>query len=156
MPPDAFPPDHARGSGGSAPDPADANVVDPVVLAERRALRAEQAEQVAAKRAADAQALAAELARERARLEAELERVQVRLAPASDAAEVASVRRSLAAAEESVVALRARVVPAAARSRFSRDRARQVERTIDRVALRRLLAQTTAARAAVAGRHARA
>ena len=78
--------------------PAEGKVVDPVVLAERRAQRAELAEQVAARRAADAQALAAELSGERARLEAELE--EARREPERLSRLVAERERALRAAEQ--------------------------------------------------------
>jgi hypothetical protein len=78
--------------------PAEGNVVDPAVLAERRAQRAELAEQVAARRAADAQALAAELSGERARLEAELE--EARREPERLSRLVAERERALRAAEQ--------------------------------------------------------
>ncbi|MBB4665281.1 hypothetical protein [Conexibacter arvalis] len=92
MSPDPFPPDDPSRS------PAERNVVDPVVLAERRAQRAELAEQVAARRAADAQALAAELSGERARLEAELE--EARREPERLSRLVAERERALRAAEQ--------------------------------------------------------
>lgn len=79
-------------------EPDDANVVDPLVLAERRAQRAELAEQVASRRAADAQALAAELSAERARLEAELE--QARQEPERLSRLVAERERALRLAEQ--------------------------------------------------------
>jgi hypothetical protein len=82
MPPDALPPDDERES-----DPGDANVVDPAVLAERRAQRAEHAERFATRRAADAQSLAAELARERARLEAERDAARAEAAAAREGAD---------------------------------------------------------------------
>lgn len=91
MSPDHFPPDDAR-------RPGEGNVVDPVVLAERRAQRAELAEQAAARRAADAQALAAELSGERARLEAELE--DARREPERLSRLVAERERALRAAEQ--------------------------------------------------------
>jgi len=59
------------------------------VLAERRAQRAEQAEQSAARRAADAQVLAASLARERARLEAERDAARAEAAAAREGADAA-------------------------------------------------------------------
>ncbi|WP_148261064.1 hypothetical protein [Conexibacter woesei] len=92
MPPDAFPPDDA------SRHPGDANVVDPAVMAERRAQRAELSEQVAVRRAADAQALAAELSAERARLEAELE--QARREPERLSRLVAERERALRAAQQ--------------------------------------------------------
>jgi hypothetical protein len=64
-------------------------VVDPAVLAERRAQRAEQGEQSAARRAADAQVLAAQLARERARLEAERDAARAEAAAAREGADAA-------------------------------------------------------------------
>lgn len=82
MPPDALPPNDER-----EPDPSDANVVDPEVLAERRAQRAEHAERSATRRAADAQTLAAELARERARLEAERDAARAEAAAAREGAD---------------------------------------------------------------------
>jgi len=85
MPPDTSPPDDARGS-----DPGDGgNVVDPEVLAERRAQRAEQAEHSAARRAADAQVLAAQLARERAQLAAERDAARAEAAAAREGADAA-------------------------------------------------------------------
>ncbi|HZV72702.1 MAG TPA: hypothetical protein VFF79_03215 [Conexibacter sp.] len=84
MPPETPPPDDAR-----RPSPTEANVVDPEVLAERRAQRAEQAEQSAARRAADAQVLAAQLARERARLEAERDASRAEAAAAREGADAA-------------------------------------------------------------------
>lgn len=89
-PSDPPPDDDARRS--------DANVVDPAVLAERRAQRAELAEQVAVRRASDAQALAAELAAERARLEAELE--AARREPERLSRLVAERERALRASEQ--------------------------------------------------------
>jgi hypothetical protein len=77
MPPDALPPDNPGGS--PPPERGEGNVVDPAVLAERRAQRAEQEREAAERRAADAQALAAELARERARLEAERDALRLAL-----------------------------------------------------------------------------
>lgn len=111
MSPDPLPPD-------------DANVVDPAVLSERRAQRAELAEQVAARRAADAQALAAELAAERARLEAELE--QARLEPERLSRLVAERERALRAAElrahaEEAQRIEARDALAEAQARFARE-----------------------------------
>ncbi len=82
MPPDAFPPDDAR--RGSA---AEGNVVDPAVLSERRAQRAEVSERSAVRRAADAQSLAAELAHERARLEAERDAARAEAAAAREGAD---------------------------------------------------------------------
>jgi hypothetical protein len=84
MPPEIPPPDDAR-----RPSPSEGNVVDPEVLAERRAQRAEQAEQSAARRAADAQVLAAQLARERARLEAERDAARAEASAAREGADVA-------------------------------------------------------------------
>jgi hypothetical protein len=84
MPPDTPPPDDAW-----RPSPSEANVVDPEVLAERRAQRAEQAEQSAARRAADAQVLAAELARERAHLEAERDAARAEASAAREGADAA-------------------------------------------------------------------
>lgn len=84
MPPDTSPPDDERG-----PDRETGNVVDPTVLAERRAQRAEQSEQSAARRAADAQVLAAQLARERARLEAERDAARAEAAAAREGADAA-------------------------------------------------------------------
>ena len=92
MSPDPFPPDESPRSH------AEGNVVDPAVLAERRAQRAELAEQVAVRRAADAQALAAELSGERARLEAELE--EARREPERLSRLVAERERALRAAEQ--------------------------------------------------------
>jgi hypothetical protein len=86
MPPETPPPDDAR---RPAPSGGEGNVVDPEVLAERRALRAEQAEQSAARRAADAQVLAAQLARERARLEAERDAARAEAAAAREGADAA-------------------------------------------------------------------
>jgi hypothetical protein len=77
MPPDALPPDDP-GASPSA-EHGEGNVVDPAVLAERRAQRAEHERETAERRAADAQALAAELARERARLEAERDALRLAL-----------------------------------------------------------------------------
>ena len=84
MPPEIPPPDDARRTS-----PSEGNVVDPEVLAERRAQRAEQAEQSAARRAADAQVLAAELARERARLEAERDAARAEASAAREGANAA-------------------------------------------------------------------
>lgn len=86
MPPDTPPPDDER---RPSPSPEGSNVVDPAVLAERRAQRAEQAEQSAARRAADAQVLAAQLARERARLEAERDAARAEAAAAREGADAA-------------------------------------------------------------------
>ena len=86
MPPETPPPDDARGSSSASEG---GNVVDPAVLAERRAQRAEQAEQSAAQRAADAQVLAAQLARERARLEAERDAARAEAAAAREGADAA-------------------------------------------------------------------
>jgi len=88
MPPETPPPDDAR-RGPSAPSAEGGNVVDPTVLAERRAQRAEQAEQSAARRAADAQVLAAQLARERARLAAERDAARAEAAAAREGADAA-------------------------------------------------------------------
>jgi hypothetical protein len=85
MPPDLTPPDDV---GRPASGSGEANVVDPEVLAERRAQRAEHAEQSAARRAADAQVLAATLARERARLEAERDAARSEAAAAREGADV--------------------------------------------------------------------
>jgi hypothetical protein len=79
MPPDALPPDDARGK-----TPEDANVVDPAVLAERRAQRAEGAE----RRAADAQARADRLAQELADLEADRDAARAEAAAAREGADV--------------------------------------------------------------------
>jgi hypothetical protein len=162
MTPDALPPDDERGAHTSS----DANVVDPVVLAERRAQRAELAEQVASRRAADAQALAAELARERARLEAELDRAQLREQDGTDAG---ALRRRLAAAEEAAATAeahrrrieverdeaRSQVAEAAGRrgaAEEARERA-EAERDAVRAELNELSAARDAARAeAVAAR----
>lgn len=84
MPPDTPPPDDER-----RPAPAEGNVVDPTVLAERRAQRAEQAEHSAARRAADAQVLAAQLARERTRLEAERDAARAEADAAREGADAA-------------------------------------------------------------------
>ncbi|HKG01746.1 MAG TPA: hypothetical protein VKB03_01080 [Conexibacter sp.] len=84
MPPEIPPPDDER-----RPSPSEGNVVDSKVLAERRAQRAEQAEQSAARRAADAQVLAAELARERARLEAERDAARAEASAAREGADAA-------------------------------------------------------------------
>jgi hypothetical protein len=84
MPPDALPPDDAREHDALE---AETNVVDPEVLAERRAHRAEQAERSAVRRAADAQMLAADLARERARLEAERDAARAEAAAAREGAD---------------------------------------------------------------------
>ncbi|MFL5816640.1 MAG: hypothetical protein ACJ76L_03470 [Conexibacter sp.] len=84
MPPEIPPPDDER-----RPSPPEGNVVDPEVLAERRAQRAEQAEQSAARRATDAQVLAAELARERARLEAERDAARAEASAAREGADAA-------------------------------------------------------------------
>jgi hypothetical protein len=87
MPPEIPPPDDER-----RPTPhAEGNVVDPDVLAERRAQRAgaEQSEPSAARRAADAQMLAAELARERTRLEAERDAARAEAAAAREGADAA-------------------------------------------------------------------
>jgi hypothetical protein len=84
MPPETPPPDDER-----RPSPQEGNVVDPEVLAERRAQRAEQAEQSAARRAADAQVLAAQLARERARIEAERDAARAEAAAAREGADAA-------------------------------------------------------------------
>lgn len=92
MSPDPFPPEDPSRSH------AEGNVVDPAVLAERRAQRAELAEQVASRRAADAQALAAELSGERARLEAELE--EARREPERLSRLVAERERALRTAEQ--------------------------------------------------------
>lgn len=78
MPPDALPPDDP-GPPASGSERGEGNVVDPAVLAERRAQRAEQEREAAERRAADAQTLAAELARERARLEAERDALRLAL-----------------------------------------------------------------------------
>ncbi|MBS1870571.1 MAG: hypothetical protein JSS99_13015 [Actinobacteria bacterium] len=86
MPPETPPPDDERRPSPSAEG---GNVVDPEVLAERRAQRAEQAEQSAARRAADAQVLAAQLARERARLEAERDAARAEAAAAREGADAA-------------------------------------------------------------------
>jgi hypothetical protein len=88
MPPDTPPPDDVRGSSPSSSSEG-GNVVDPAVLAERRAQRAEQAEQSAARRASDAQVLAAQLARERARLEAERDAARAEAAAAREGADAA-------------------------------------------------------------------
>ncbi|HKG39789.1 MAG TPA: hypothetical protein VKB25_12425 [Conexibacter sp.] len=84
MPPETPPPDDAR-----RPSPSEGNVVDPEVLAERRAQRAEQAEQSAARRASDAQVLAAQLASERARLEAERDAARAEASAAREGADAA-------------------------------------------------------------------
>src|SRR5215213_4346779 len=84
MPPEIPPPDDARRTS-----PSEGNVVDSEVLAERRAQRAEQAEQSAARRAADAQVLAAQLARERARLEAERDAARAEASAAREGADAA-------------------------------------------------------------------
>jgi hypothetical protein len=86
MPPETPPPDDARRGPSSSEG---GNVVDPAVLAERRAQRAEQAEQSAARRAADAQVLAAQLARERARLAAERDAARAEAAAAREGADAA-------------------------------------------------------------------
>jgi hypothetical protein len=86
MPPDAFPPDDAGRT-----EPAEGTVVDPTVLAERRAQRAEVAERSAVRRAADAQSLAAELAHERARLEAERDAARAEAAAAREGADAVKV-----------------------------------------------------------------
>ena len=88
MPPDTPPPDDARRLSSHAQSEG-GNVVDPTVLAERRAQRAEQAEQSAARRATDAQVLAAQLARERARLEAERDAARAEAAAAREGADAA-------------------------------------------------------------------
>ncbi|HEU4703187.1 MAG TPA: hypothetical protein VFS37_11960, partial [Conexibacter sp.] len=101
MPPETPPPDDARGSSSSSSEGG--NVVDPAVLAERRAQRAEQAEQSAARRAADAQVLAAQLARERARLEAERDAARAEAAAAREGADAAIAEaRHLQAERDSV------------------------------------------------------
>jgi len=87
MPPETTPPDDER-RGPSSSEGA-GNVVDPQVLAERRAQRAEQAEQAAARRATDAQVLAAQLARERARLEAERDAARAEAGAAREGADAA-------------------------------------------------------------------
>jgi hypothetical protein len=87
MPPETPPPDDERRPLSSAE--SGGNVVDPAVLAERRAQRAEQAEQSAARRATDAQVLAAQLARERARLEAERDAARAEAAAAREGADAA-------------------------------------------------------------------
>ncbi len=87
MPPETTPPDDERSPSPSSPEGG--TVVDPEVLAERRAQRAEQAEQSAARRAADAQVLAAQLARERARLEAERDAARAEAAAAREGADAA-------------------------------------------------------------------
>jgi hypothetical protein len=87
MPPETPPPDDERRPSPSAE--GGGNVVDPAVLAERRAQRAEQAEQSAARRATDAQVLAAQLARERARLEAERDAARAEAAAAREGADAA-------------------------------------------------------------------
>ncbi|HYV16233.1 MAG TPA: hypothetical protein VE972_09435 [Conexibacter sp.] len=84
MPPDALPPDDAREHHALE---SETNVVDPEVLAERRAHRAEQAERSAVRRAADAQMLAADLARERVRLEAERDAARAEAAAAREGAD---------------------------------------------------------------------
>jgi hypothetical protein len=84
MPPEIPPPDDER-----RPSSPEGNVVDSEVLAERRAQRAEQAEQSATRRAADAQVLAAELARERARLEAERDAARAEASAAREGADAA-------------------------------------------------------------------
>jgi hypothetical protein len=95
MPPDTPPPDDARG-----PEPGEpGNVVDPEVLAERRAQRAEQAEHSAARRAADAQVLAAQLARERAQLAAERDAARAEAAAAREGADAAIAEAAHVAAE---------------------------------------------------------
>ncbi len=86
MPPESPPPDDERRPSSSSEG---GNVVDPAVLAERRAQRAEQAEQSAARRATDAQVLAAQLARERARLEAERDAARAEAAAAREGADAA-------------------------------------------------------------------
>lgn len=88
MPPDTPPPDDARRPSSSSSTEG-GNVVDPAVLAERRAQRAEQGEQSAERRAADAQVLAAQLARERARLEAERDAARAEAAAAREGADAA-------------------------------------------------------------------
>ncbi|MGN6189106.1 MAG: hypothetical protein ACTHOE_09420 [Conexibacter sp.] len=88
MPPETPPPDDAR-RGPSSSSSEGGNVVDPAVLAERRAQRAEQAEQSAERRATDAQVLAAQLARERARLEAERDAARAEAAAAREGADAA-------------------------------------------------------------------
>lgn len=88
MPPETPPPDDERRPSASSASEG-GNVVDPAVLAERRAQRAEQAEQSAARRAADAQVLAAQLARERARLEAERDAARAEAAAAREGADAA-------------------------------------------------------------------
>lgn len=102
MPPDSLPPDDAR-----EPDLHDANVVDPEVLAERRAQRAETAERSATRRAADAQSLAADLARERARLEAERDAARAEAAAAREGADAVKAEARHLQAERD--ALRAQV-----------------------------------------------
>jgi len=80
MPPDALPPDDARDPrSGEAP-----NVVDPAVLAERRAQRAEQAE----RRAAEERTRADRLAGEREDLEAERDAARAEAAAAREGADV--------------------------------------------------------------------
>ena len=96
MPPDALPPDDAREP--DAPEP-ETNVVDPEVLAERRAHRAEQSERSAVRRAADAQTLAAELARERARLEAERDAARAEAAAAREGADAVKAEARFVQAE---------------------------------------------------------
>jgi len=88
MPPETPPPDDERRPPASTSSEG-GNVVDPAVLAERRAQRAEQAERSAARRAADAQVLAAQLARERTRLEAERDAARAEAAAAREGADAA-------------------------------------------------------------------
>ena len=85
------------------------------MLAERRAQRAEQAEQSAARRAADAQVLAAQLARERARLEAERDAARAEAAAAREGADAAIAEARHLQAERD--ALRAQLEAARAERR---------------------------------------
>jgi hypothetical protein len=118
MPPDALPPDDVRDPrSGEAP-----NVVDPAVLAERRAQRAEQAE----RRAAEERTRADRLAGEREDLEAERDAARAEAAAAREGADAVKAEARHLQAERDE--LRARLERARAELRAAReeaDRARE-------------------------------
>jgi hypothetical protein len=113
MPPDALPPDDARDpSSGEAP-----NVIDPAVLAERRAQRAEAAE----RRAAQEQTRADRLADERTELEAERDAARAEAAAAREGADAVKAEARHLQAERDE--LRERLERARAELRAARDEA---------------------------------
>jgi hypothetical protein len=112
MPPDALPPDdaHAREAG-------EANVVDPEVLAERRAQRAEAAE----RRAVEEQTRADRLAGEREDLEAERDAAQAEASAAREGADAVKAEARHLQAERDE--LRERLERAREELRAARDEA---------------------------------